>query len=637
MSSKPLKLFIFCCLIGSGGNILAQSPSTPLQRLSDLLQSYRSQQLPDSGYLKAVDSLAPLLLTADSLPERLTVYRDIAFGNPRWGIYRAHYYTYLAAHYSDKNQFGSAIYYAEKNNQERIAIGEFKPDGLSHSDLFAITIYSNNHDYARVLARYASLRPALEKIPAAVRAGSVSADDLAVGLMIGNAVVYAACKARDSVVAVEAAAIGDSMTAALGGSMTAAIGGSMTAGNRAGVAAAVGSPSAKYGARVVEFYYLDHLSDFERERFLHHDVQASRFLNLSIGEVAARGFPPGLQPAYREFTLTEAFDFHFSQNRTDSARYYLGLVRTLSQQGVQFSQLDPDFFPASDSRLQAREGNYRQAYEELLRGYQIRDSAFYAVSADKDNNLYALTAAENVRSELVRTREERERARRYTAYLFSLLGLLLLGGFGGFMAYRSRQRQRLLNVQLNLARNFHDEIGPMLLFANALAKKELEERPSPGLAELKVRTMQIMEAVRGIAHDLKSDRLHTVESFGKEVNSLLEKIRETTGISFEFRPPSGGRVLSHWQYMHLTKMVNELISNSIKHAGCSKIALLIRVAERVLHLSYSDDGRGMEPGSFTAGIGLGNIKERVCQLKGEFQLRNAWPEGYSIDISIPFV
>ncbi|HET6252679.1 MAG TPA: ATP-binding protein [Puia sp.] len=225
----------------------------------------------------------------------------------------------------------------------------------------------------------------------------------------------------------------------------------------------------------------------------------------------------------------------------------------------------------------------------------------------------------------------------YTTYLFALLGLIVAGGIVGFMAYRSRQRQRLLDVQLNLARNFHDEIGPMLLFANALVKKELDERPSPGLVELKAQTAQIMEAVRGISHDLKSNQLSKLDSFGREVTGLLGKIRQTTGIDYQFRMDNGGRILSNRQYAHLTKIMNELISNSIKHAGCSRITVVVRSMEQRFTISYSDNGRGMEPGSFSAGIGLGNIKERVAMSKGSFEIRNAWPEGYSIEISIPFV
>jgi two-component system NarL family sensor kinase len=155
--------------------------------------------------------------------------------------------------------------------------------------------------------------------------------------------------------------------------------------------------------------------------------------------------------------------------------------------------------------------------------------------------------------------------------------------------------------------------------------------------ELKVQTGQIMEAVRGISHDLKSNQLSTVESFSREVTVLLEKIRRTTGIDFNLRLNNGQQVLSHWQYTHLTKMVNEMIGNSVRHAGCSRITMLVQGMERTLRITYSDNGRGMEPGSFSAGIGMHNIRERTDLLKGSFELQNAWPEGYSIELTIPFV
>jgi signal transduction histidine kinase len=95
--------------------------------------------------------------------------------------------------------------------------------------------------------------------------------------------------------------------------------------------------------------------------------------------------------------------------------------------------------------------------------------------------------------------------------------------------------------------------------------------------------------------------------------------------------------LSHLQYTNLRKIVDELITNSIKHAECSFITIDIKAMERHLRINYSDNGKGMLPGRQAGGIGLQNIQERVRSLNGDFQLHNAWPEGYSIDISIPLL
>src|SRR5580693_3440006 len=61
MSSKPLKLLILCCLLVTGGNSVAQSPASAVQRLSILLRLYHEHRLSDTAYLKAVDSIAPLM------------------------------------------------------------------------------------------------------------------------------------------------------------------------------------------------------------------------------------------------------------------------------------------------------------------------------------------------------------------------------------------------------------------------------------------------------------------------------------------------------------------------------------------------------------------------------------------------
>jgi signal transduction histidine kinase len=610
--SKSLLPAILCYFLFTGLKSFAQTPVISGERLSVLLREYRDHTLNDTAYLKAVDSIAPILGSDDSLPQRLAVYREIAFGDKMKGRWKARYYSYLALWYYNKSQFGRSIYYSEKNNEERVKLGLFEKGGLSHSDLFAITIYSSNKDYPRVISRYDKLRADLLTIPAAVVAGTVSPEQVSVALMLLNAVEYASDKAKDSVRALEVLQIGEKTLAAAKG---------------------VG----KYKAIWQESRYFFDFMSFERERARHHFDGAGELLQNAIHEVRAKDFPATLQPSYSEFTYTEAVDFYFDWGKTDSAKRYLDVVKTLSDSGVQYSTLDPAFLPESNARLLASTAHFEGAYHELRKVYELRDSAFYAVSSDKDNNLYALAAEENTRAELLRTEDERRRAERSTLYLFTLLGLLIVGGFAGFRIYRFRQRQKLLNLQLNLARNFHDEIGPMLLFANALVKKEMEMHPTPGLSELKVQTGQIMEAVRGIAHDLKSSQLSTVDSFSRETTVLLEKIKRTTGIDFTLRQNSGQQVLSHWQYSHLTKMVNEMIGNSIKHAGCSQITVMIKAMERSLRITYSDNGRGMEPGSFSTGIGMRNIRERADLLKGSFELQNAWPEGYSIELTIPFV
>ena len=610
---RRLLSFLLSFLVITWGDVRAQRPDSLKQHLADLLVLHQEHVLSDTAYLKSVDSAAGLLVHDDSLVSLLSTYRQIAFGNKALGAYRGSYYADLAFFYYNKNNYGSAIYYSEKNNEEKVKAGIFEKNGIPRSELFAITVYYNNKDYDRVFSQYDTIRPVLERMPAEISSGKVSASQAYIVFGILNSVVYAACKTKDTVRANAGILLCEKMLEG------------------------IRKQPEKYKDLMVVYNYIYHTLCYFREKYLDHFGPAQDLLQQAIREVQSPSFPPNYQPAYTEELYTEVFDFYFDHDRKDSAQHYLDLVRVLHDNLVKFSNLEQSWLLESNSKLLAGNGHFEAAYKELKKVYQMKDSSFYAVSADKDNNLYALAKEENTHNELIRSEEEKRRAERFNNLFFFIFALLMTGSVAAFLIYRSRQQQRLLNLRLNLARNFHDEIGPMLLYANTLAKKQAETNSSPMVEELKTQILRVMEAVRGISHDLKSSEMSTVQTFYKDVCQLLEKIRASTEIDFTAKMNNGGRVVSHVQYTNLRKIVDELITNSIKHAECSFITIEIKTMERHLRVSYSDNGRGMSPGQQAAGIGLQNIQERVQLLNGDFQLHNAWPEGYSIDISIPLL
>jgi len=614
-----LRLVFSICLVVLLGNYGRAQPTDSLKlRLGDLLNRWRAKQLRDTDYLKGVDSVAPLLAKADSLPEWLATYRQLAFSDSGRGKSRAQYYTYLAINAYNLNQFGRAIYYSEKNNEERTKLGQFEKGGFSHGDLFALTVLANNHDYPRVFARYSALRPALSELPSAIPRGNASPEQVFVAMSILQSVNYAACRSGDTTRAKEIIGLVDSVMEEVGGF------------------------PAKYRDYRLLYDYILHDDYYEYYRLRGHWEASRKSLLAAIRDVNTPGFRPNLQPSYREGIYSEAVDLYFTLKKSDSANYYLSQL-TAGDGKVRYSSLDPTVVPEAQSRLLAEEGRYAEAYKELRTVYQLRDSAYYTVSADKDNNLYALAEAENARYELVRLDEQKRAADRSTLLLISLTGLLVVGGVAAFFVYRSMQQRRLLDLRLQLARNFHDQIGPMLLYGSVLAKKRGDE-------EMREHISLIMDAVRDISHDLKSSELSTVGSFGKEVSGLLEKVEAATEIGYSLHVSSGSRILAYGQLTQLQAVVQELISNSIKHAECRKITVRLGVEGRRLALYYSDDGEGINPGLAAGwrspggvavgsgvGIGLKNIEERVKSINGSWKLNNSWPKGYSVEITIPLV
>jgi signal transduction histidine kinase len=580
-------------------------------RLAALTGQWRTHHLNDTVYLRSLDSLVPFLEQEDSLPQWLSIYQDIAFANPKPNRHKAYYYTYMALNAANTRKLGSAIYYSEKNNTERVDAGLFEKGGIPHSDMFALFVYFGNRDYDRLLQKYTTLLPMLDTLPAAVVGGRLSKEQAFVALSILQVAEFAYRKKNDTIHMDETVRLATTILEKMRGQ------------------------PGRYSGYRKPFDYLEHSIAFEQQS-KRNPAEAARLLDLAIDDVRDTAFPERLRADYSSGMYETAVEFYSDLHKPDSIRHYLQLLKGIGVNARE-STTDNVFITAGDAFLLGDEGRYPEAYRQLRKAYDMRDSAFYAVSADKENNLYALAEADNARAEMLRSEQKKRRAETANLYLYFIISLLVIAGGALFIVNRERQRRRLLNLQISLARNFHDDIGPMLIYANALVKKAQDEHPSDRLDELKTHIGRVMNEVRGISHDLKSNQLGTIGDLAKANTSLLDKVKDATGTGYTLRTENAHQPLSHIQYTDLLKITRELIGNSIKHAACKKIHLEMKALGPNLVLQYSDDGKGMEPSGKPSGIGLQNIRERVAGLQGVFLLDNSWPRGYSIQISIPLL
>ncbi len=607
-----LSLILGLSLCALPSLLLAQKPTELKNRLSNLQAQYQQHRLGDTAYLNQVDSIAPLLVHEDSLPQFLEVYRQVAFNeDTALGKYRATYFAVMSLWALNKGKFGSGIYYSERNNEERVKDGFFDKGGIPHSAALAITLYYNNRDYTRVFSQFDTVKSILVSMPSGIDSGKVTSDQAFVSTMILNADVYAAYKQKDTIRANEGIILSEK------------------------ILQAIGRQPGKFKRYAIVHHFVYHTLLYTKEKYLNHFDSAQNELKKAVAEVQLPTFPANYRGSYEEELYADAFDFYFDLHKIDSATAYFNRVKALHEGMVSYSDLDQGFLPLAEAKLEAAKGDYKYAYNKLQKLYDMADSSSYAIVADRDNNLYALTEAEDTHIELMNAETREHKARMHYLILYMvLMGMLVMGG-SGFWGYRAKQRQRLSRLQLGLARNFHDDVGPMLLYANILAKKEAAANPTPGMEELKLQLATLMESVRSISHDLKSDKLNTVNSIYAYTVRLLERIKEPTQIDFNASMDGSNKVLSQMQFDHLRKIMNELISNSIKHANCTHIMFHVRVAESTLTLEYSDNGKGVPLDTPISGIGIQNMKERIEAIRGKYRLYSAVPSGYGITIDIP--
>jgi signal transduction histidine kinase len=205
---------------------------------------------------------------------------------------------------------------------------------------------------------------------------------------------------------------------------------------------------------------------------------------------------------------------------------------------------------------------------------------------------------------------------------------------------RSRRERRQANVQrtaaeeqTRVARELHDIIGhsvSVMTIQAAAAGDVFDSRPA-----------EAREALRAI------------ESTGRE--TLAELRRLLAGVNGSFAPAPGldslqalaGRVRSAGLAVELSgdppalppsldltayRIVQEALTNTLKHARATTARVTVREAGGVLEIDVVDDGQGVA--TVTPGHGIIGMQERAASFGGELTARPE-PGGFAVRARIP--
>jgi signal transduction histidine kinase len=118
-----------------------------------------------------------------------------------------------------------------------------------------------------------------------------------------------------------------------------------------------------------------------------------------------------------------------------------------------------------------------------------------------------------------------------------------------------------------------------------------------------------------------------------QLEPLVESVRRA-GLPVEVRVEGADRPLPPGVDLSAYRIVQEALTNSVKHAGPARASVLLRYGERDLELEVVDDGRGPRTGS-AAGHGLAGMRERTALLGGELDAGPAPGGGFTVRARLP--
>ena len=186
----------------------------------------------------------------------------------------------------------------------------------------------------------------------------------------------------------------------------------------------------------------------------------------------------------------------------------------------------------------------------------------------------------------------------------------------------SKKRQALAEERERIMCDMHDGIGGHLITASAAAKRredsELAEMLDSALTDLRL----MIDSFEPVYDDLT-----TVLGL---VRMRLEKRVKNHGLTFNwkmgdiFELPS----MDPHQVLHIMRIVEEAVTNVIKHAGARTITIETyneeRAGEAGVSVEVRDDGKGIGSDR-SAGRGLGNMSKRAKAIGGALTIENADP------------
>ncbi|MFZ9363354.1 MAG: sensor histidine kinase, partial [Arenimonas sp.] len=184
--------------------------------------------------------------------------------------------------------------------------------------------------------------------------------------------------------------------------------------------------------------------------------------------------------------------------------------------------------------------------------------------------------------------------------------------------------------RLRISRELHDLLGHHLTalslnleVAGHLSEGKAQEHVRQSHALAKLLLSDVREAVSEMREGCAIDILAAIAPLVQPLPNLDIRLHADPGLTLE--DSSVAQVI--------LRCVQELITNTIKHASATKLELSLQKLDNLLILKSEDNGVGVALARL--GNGLQGMKERVMALNGQLLIQSAPGHGFSVSITLP--
>ncbi|GLR89257.1 sensor histidine kinase [Bradyrhizobium iriomotense] len=212
---------------------------------------------------------------------------------------------------------------------------------------------------------------------------------------------------------------------------------------------------------------------------------------------------------------------------------------------------------------------------------------------------------------------------------------------------REEERARaaaLANERTRLMRDLHDGLGGQLVSIVALSERGSNGAPIADAARAALKDLRL---VIDSMDDIGGDLMLALGSWRERAAAQLRP--HDIALDWHVTTPQGLPLhpeLRPWHVIQIVRILDEAVTNAVKHAKARKIAVRIETLggapqDRRGVISIADDGQGFAlagngeaTGASQTARGLRNMKSRACRCGAELELGSS-PSGTSVRLQLP--
>ena len=326
------------------------------------------------------------------------------------------------------------------------------------------------------------------------------------------------------------------------------------------------------------------------------------------------------------------------------------------------------------SEIEEKAGNIVKAHQHQKQFIAVSDSINKEKTQRQMNDAEMKYQAERKEKEILQLQKSNavqslslQKKSTFNYFLIGSVAALLITGFLGYRNFRHRHQlakqqdqlhqQRIRELEKDkqliavdsmlkgqedersrLAKDLHDGLGGLLSgvkFSLSNVKENLVMTPDSMVVferSLDMLDTSIKE-LRRVAHNMMPEML-TKFGLDEALKEYCSTVNATKLLAVKYQSLGMGVRLDKATEIIIYRIVQELVTNILKHASASEAFIQLIKDDHRLNIVVEDNGRGFDTSLLekSSGAGWANIRSRVEYLKGQMDLHSEPGKGTLVNI-----